>query len=229
MSPREQANGDTVVPSNPDAILFRLLARRGIAKNWARSADPKLGVQAECSSLAHDTTFMSKFETYITANEIIRQSCVSMLAQLALVAGVRWQDTAPILQPLSQRGWHIGRWLPTFLLIDGPLGRLLKDVDSPLTDVLRTRYSELPLLADTRDAFNNDTFRLVRNGFAHWSFDWIIHGGHQSVRIVDWNTGEETARLSLLECEALHFLTASAVHAIDRKLFAILSRQQVVG
>jgi hypothetical protein len=161
---------------------------------------------------------MSALRLFLEANPIIEASCESMLAQLALTAGVRWQDTAPVLHVLSQRGWHIGRWLPTFLLIDGPLGRLIRDSSSPLNNLLRVKSSAFPLLSDARNAFNHNTFRLLRNGFAHWSFEWIVYAPCPRVRIVDWKTGKETARLSLLECEALHWLTVSVVPSLSTQL-----------
>lgn len=160
--------------TSPDAgqVLFPLLAKRGMARTWACDADPIAGVGAECRALARDMTFMSSFRTFLDANPIIEASCASMLAQLALAAGVRWRDTAPILQPLSRRGWHIGRWLPTFLLISGPLGHLLRGGASPLNQRLRGKNAGLPLLSEARDVFDNDEFRLLRNGFGHWSFEW---------------------------------------------------------
>ena len=48
------------------------------------------------------------------------------------------QQAAAELRPLARRGWHLSRWLPTFLLIDGPLGRLLRDHQSPLAKILKT-------------------------------------------------------------------------------------------
>ena len=210
---------DETAAQDPGRILFPLLARRGIAPMWAANLDPVSALRAECRLLASDTGFMSSLRKFLGENPIMETSCESMLARLALAAGVRWQNTAPVLQPFSRRGWHIGRWLPTFLLIDGPLGRLLRSSASPLNERLRGRNTGFPLLSDARDAFNHDTFRLLRNGFGHWSFEWIDRAALLEVRVVDWETGEETVTLSLLECEALHWLTASVVHAIDDELF----------
>jgi hypothetical protein len=203
---------------DPGAILYPLLATRGIAPTWATSADPVTGVRSECQALAADHTFIAELSTFLNANPIIASSCESMLAQLALAAGVRWQDTAPILQPLSRRGWHIGRWLPTFLLISGPLGYLLCGRASPLNKRLRGRNTGLPLLSEARDAFNHNTFRQLRNGFGHWSFEWNDQASPSEIRVVDWETGRETVTLSLLECEALHFLTVTVVREIDGEL-----------
>lgn len=206
-------------PRDPAQILFPLLAKRGMAPTWAADAEPVARVGAECRALASDRIFMGLLGTFLDANPIIEASCRSMLAQLALAAGVQWRDTAPILQPLSRRGWHIGRWLPTFLLISGPLGHLLRGGSSPLNQRLRGRDTGLPLLSEARDVFNNNDFRLLRNGFGHWSFEWNDTLPVAEVRIVDWETGKETVTLSLLECEAFHYLTASVVQAIDDELF----------
>jgi hypothetical protein len=72
-------------------------------------------------------------------------------------------------------------------------------------------------------AFNNEDFRLIRNGFAHWSFEWIDLAQHSEIEIVNWETGSEAARVSLLECEALHLLTFTTVEAIDKEVFAKFS------
>lgn len=211
-------------------ILFPLLAKRNLVKGWAGSADPLSGLRNECLTLAANPQFTSEFKCYIDAHPIIQASCESMLAQLALPAGVRWQDTDPILHPLSRRGWYIGRWLPTFLLISGPLGRLLKDPASPLNKRLLSKNPRFPFLSEARDAFNDNTFRLLRNGFGHWSFEWI-DSGHLSgveVKIIDWVSGKETTRLSLLECEAFHFLTFCVVRTIDREIFATIKRMPTI-
>jgi hypothetical protein len=157
---------------------------------------------------------------YLDSYPIIRESLESVLAQLAMVAGVRWQSTAVALQPLARRGWHIGRWLPTFLLIDGPLGRLLRDRNSPINACLRRSPREFPLLASARDAFNSDLFRRVRNGFGHWSFQWRDEPGVSWITIVHWETGAVEASLSLLEAEALHVLSFAVIETIDKEILA---------
>lgn len=203
--------------SSTTEILFSRLAKLKIARRWAESADPIEGIDRECRQLASDPVFTAAFRSYLASNPIIVASCESMLAQLALTAGVRWENTAPVLQPLSRRGWHLGRWLPTFLLVKGPLGRLFTDTRSPLRKRLIDAWSDFPFLCYVRDVFGSDEFRELRNGFGHWSFEWIEEA-EPSVRVIDWKTGEQTIRLSLLECEAFHFLTASTVRAIDTRL-----------
>ena len=139
--------------------LLKLLAGRGIAKKWSTSQQPYSDLVQECRTLISNPDSQAKFSTYLRANPIIQETVETMLATSAMAANVRWQDIAMPIQPLARRGWHINRWLPTFLLISGPLGLFLKGEDSPLKTVLRDNYAKYPTLAQARDVFNHDIFR----------------------------------------------------------------------
>jgi hypothetical protein len=104
-------------------LLLGFLAARQLAPSWVVRADPLADLATECRAIAADTSLSHDLREYLDANPIIENSLTTLLAHLAMAAGVRWHDAAPILHPLARRGWHIGRWLPTFLLVDGPLGR----------------------------------------------------------------------------------------------------------
>lgn len=149
---------------------------------------------------------------------VVTQSIETVLSQLAFSAGVHWHQAKEILQPLAHRGWHFARWLPTFLLVDGPLGRLLRQRPSPLAAILQSDHATYPLLASARDAFNNDLFRKVRNGFAHWSFTWNGTGNSVQIEVFHFESGAKEAELSLLEAEALHYLVASVTQVLDEEL-----------
>jgi hypothetical protein len=172
-----------------DALLFGLLRQRGIASLWAGRQYPRLDLDSECKIVANDPDFQRSLSAYLADNPVIVQSLDMARAQLAYSAGVHWQQASDILQPLARWGWHLSRWLPTFLLIDGPLGRVLRDRTSPLATTLRVRHAELPLLANSRDGFNHDLFRRIRNGFAHWSFTWHDSGASATINIINNENG----------------------------------------
>lgn len=201
-----------------DRLLFGLLQSRGIASAWAASLSPRVALVTECRQLIADTEFRGRLATYLSDNPVIAQSIETVLAQLAFSAGVHWQQAQPILQPLARRGQHLARWLPTFLLVDGPLGRLLRQTPSPLVEKLKSMPTAFPLLASSRDAFNNDLFRKIRNGFAHWSFIWKNLGDSVQIQVFHYETGALEAQLSLLEAEALHYLSASVIQVLDEEL-----------
>lgn len=198
-------------------LLFSRLASRGMAAAWVRKA-PRDALTAECRALIADPVFQSSLAAYLAANPVVTQSIETVLAQLAFSAGVHWRQAEEVLQPLAHRGWHLARWLPTFLLVDGPLGRLLRQRPSPLAEKLQSGYIAYPLLASARDAFNSDLFRKVRNGFAHWSFRWSGVGSSVQIEVFHFESGAKEADVSLLEAEALHYLVASVTHVLDEEL-----------
>ncbi len=136
-----------------------------------------------------------------------------------MASGIKWQDTAPALQPLSRRGWYLGRWVPTFLIIDGPLGRIIKNPESPLNSILRQQYKIYPPLCQVRDVFNTDLFRQVRNGVGHWSFLWDEKDSKPRIVVIDWQSGEQTAEITLMEGEALHLVAFSVIEVLDTEIF----------
>jgi hypothetical protein len=76
----------------------------------------------------------------------------------------------------------------------------------------------IPCLAQARDAFNHELFRQVRNGVGHWSFIWETSNQDRLITL-DWETGKETAVVSIMEAEALHLLAFSIIEAIDTETF----------
>lgn len=216
-------------PEQVEALLFSLLARRGIAKKWAASTDPREKVLMECRQLFGDTDFREELSRYLLANPVIAQSMETVLAQLAFSAGVESRPKNPLLEQLANRGQHLSRWLPTFLLIDGPLGRLLRQRPSPLAARLSSSHTLTPLLASARDAFNDDLFRKVRNGFAHWSFTWRSVGASVQIAVFHFESGLQEAEVSLLEAEALHYLSASVIRAVDEELVRKCIRGRLIG
>jgi hypothetical protein len=201
-----------------DRLLFTRLQARGIASTWASHKSPRSELALECQRLFADSDFRSRLSKYLKANPVIIESIETVLAQLAFSAGIHWEQAQPILHVLARRGQHLSRWLPTFLLVDGPLGRLLKQAPSPLAEILKSSHSSFPFLASARDAFNNDLFRKVRNGFAHWSFVWQDSGGSDQIQLFHFETGAMEAQVSLLEAEALHYLSATVIQSLDQEL-----------
>jgi hypothetical protein len=201
-----------------DSLLFPRLQARGVASTWASHKSPRSELALECQRLLADSDFRSRLCEYLEANPVIVQSIETALAHLAFSAGVKWEQAQPILHVLARRGQHLSRWLPTFLLVDGPLGRLLKQSRSPLAEILKSSHSSYPLLASARDAFNNDLFRKVRNGFAHWSFVWQDSGDSVKIQLFHFETGLMEAQVSLLEAEALHHLSVTVMQSLDQEL-----------
>lgn len=198
--------------------MLSVLGARGIADRWSQERFPYSALESECRSLRSRTAFLDGFLSYLSQNPIIRQTVETLLAQLAMIANTKWQNTPSVVQPLSRRGWHIGRWLPTFLIIDGPLGRLFKDENSPLRLVLQSNYAEFPILSQARDIFNHDAFRLIRNGVGHWAFTWEDGDSGSVIHIFEQRSSTPTMTVTLMEAEAFHLVSFSTIEVLDHEL-----------
>ena len=139
---------------------------------WSKSSTPHLELIGECKKIASDKKARKAFRDFLVKNPIIQLTVDILLAHMSIAANIDWRIIDDNLRPFSKRGWYLNRWLPTFLIIDGPLGGFIKKHDSPLVMTLKTEYKTYPILAQARDAFNHETFRQVRNGIGHWSFYW---------------------------------------------------------
>jgi hypothetical protein len=201
--------------------LLQVLAARGIARRWADSGTPYSDLDGECTAAASHAELADQFRRYLHANPIIRLSVRTFLAHLSAAANVRPELVPRPQQILMPLGTRIARWVPTFLVIDGPLGRFLRAPDSPLNELLQRQHSTYPALAQVRDTFKHDLFRRVRNGVGHWAFAWEHSGDGERLVCFDWKSGVRTAEVSLLEAEALHVVSLSVIECLDRRIFRL--------
>lgn len=201
------------------AQMLQVLRGRGLTRKWAESQTPYSDLLQECELITSSDLLLREFGGYLRANPVIQFSVDSLLAHLSSAAFARWQDVPMPAQLFARRGWHLGRWLPTFLVIDAPLARFLRDPESPLNALLRGSYMTYPTLAQARDVFGHDLYRRLRNGIGHWSFAWEHNGGGERLVCFDWQSGERTVDVSLLEAEGLHLVSFSTIECLDYGIF----------
>jgi hypothetical protein len=201
---------------------LKLLADRKIARKWADLQRPYSTLLQECSTLMSNSIFQKDIRSYLEANPIIQETVETMLATFAMSASVKWQNIPMPLQLLARRGWYINRWVPTFLIISGPLGQFLKEQNSPLKLLLKKEHLSYPTLAQARDVFNHDLFREIRNGVGHWSFLWEEKDNSPGLVMFDWESGQPTVKVTLQEAEAFHVVALSVIEAFDKEMFSCL-------
>jgi hypothetical protein len=129
---------------------------------------------------------------------------------IAMSARGDWAAVPDEIRPITARGWFLGRWVPTFLIIDGPIGRFLNAESSPLA----TLPFECPALASAREILRNKEFKALRNGFAHWGFDWETLGGESYVVAYDWERDLPTVKLHQREADAFHIIAFAVVEIL---------------
>ncbi len=230
---RSNYQAETNFSNHEKDLLFRLmlqvLSRKGIGREWAKSSMPFTQLLDECSGIIQDNDMKAEIKNYLTKYPLAQDSIEIMLASYAMSATGSYDDKPLSIREIARIGWHLNRWIPTALLIDGPLGKIFKDINSPIAQILKTNYKYYPILSQIRDSFNNNEFRIFRNGIAHWSFKWDVDGGKEFVEILDWETGRIQLKLEVIEVEAFHTIVFAAAEALDKMVFQYVNPRNVVS
>jgi hypothetical protein len=71
------------------------------------------------------------------------------------------------------------------------------------------------VLTAAKDLLSDKTFRLLRNGFTHWAFDWEVVGGESFVIAFDWERDLPVAKLHQSEADAFHIATFALVEVLE--------------
>ncbi len=206
-----------------DKILknaFGELKDLGINSKWSITSQPFTCLQNECKLLASDPAISREIETYFQENLIIERAVEMFFTQISMSARANWRDVPDEIRPITARGWFIGRWIPTFLIVDGPIGRFICKGGSPLFDCLKSQYLKYPFLSSARDFLNNDLFRKLRNGFGHWAFDWEVIDLESYVVAYDWRSGLPTARLHQKQADAFHIIAFALIEVLDETIIS---------
>jgi hypothetical protein len=198
-----------------DGILrhaFEQLKARGVGSPWAASHNPWTEIEVECRVLIDNLDFTQVLDSYLRAHTGLRRSVTMLFTFIAMAANARWQDLPEESRGIAARGWFLGRWVPTFLIIDGPIGRFVCGEESPLKPWFGQHY---PMLTSARDFLNDRLFRVVRNGFAHWAFDWEVVGSESYIVAYDWERDLPTAKMHQAECDAYHIVAFALVEVLE--------------
>jgi hypothetical protein len=71
------------------------------------------------------------------------------------------------------------------------------------------------MLTSARDFLNDRLFRVVRNGFAHWAFDWEVVGRESYIVAYDWERDLPTAKMHQAECDAYQIVAFALVEVLE--------------
>jgi len=159
-----------------------------------------------------DRSFRNELGDFLRTRTILRRAIEMFFTQISMSARADWSAAPPAIRGIVARGWFLGRWLPTFLIIDGPIGRFVCHKASPLHSYLDERY---PLLAAARAFIGEKLFIQVRNGFAHWGFAWEVVGADSYIVIYNWEQDLPIARLHQREADAFHIAAFALIEILD--------------
>ena len=202
-------------PLEKDKILrdaFEKLKPRGVESVWSSESQPYTALLNECQQLIEDESFSKGLRDYIRVHTTLPRGVEMLFTCISMAARARWEDVPDGIKPVVARGWFLGRWLPTFLIIDGPVGRFLSANDSPFTNFYGPNW---PIVTAAKDFLGERTFKLVRNGFAHWGFDWEVVGENSYIVAYDWERDLPVAKLHQAEADAYHIVVFALIEVFN--------------
>ena len=147
-----------------------------------------MAIRAECLVLASNPEFAAEMKAYLAARTIVRRAIASFFTHIAMASRAKWDDAPEEHRGVVARSWFLGRWIPTFLVIDGPIGRFFMHVMHDAS-LLAARLGPHVRAFGGAGSPRDKTFRTLCNGFAHWGFAWEIGG---PTRLLSQTTGSVT-------------------------------------
>ena len=201
---------------------FARLSGRVTQSQWTSSTAPYSQLREECIPLLSQADFDLKLRGYLANHATVRRAFEMFFTFISMSARAKWQDVPEHIRGIVARGWFLGRWIPTFLAIDGPVGRFVLNDDSPLAVPIKAGVA--PLLASVHGFLKDRTFLLLRNGFAHWAFDWDVVGPDQYVVAYDWERDLPTAKLHLEEADAYDIVAYAVIEILNEVFVSSRSR-----
>lgn len=167
----------------PVADLNRAFAEFG------KQAGVRAGVTAV---LAEDPHTLGSIDTFFNAT--------------LMAARADWRAMPEHIRGAAARGWYIGRWLPTTLMVDGPLTRLLTGHAFRTVEGDGVRY-----LRAARRFLQDPVVVRFRHALAHWSFEWSVHedGSH-----IMCHGRDGVLDLHQLQADAIHIITFEITWAL---------------
>jgi hypothetical protein len=191
----------------PFLKAFQVLNSRVTSSRWTESSSPFTDMLAGLNELAQQPLVRADVAAYLDANPDVENAAEMLFTSIAMSARADWRSTPPEVRGIAARGWFLGRWVPTFLVLDGPILRFLKST------AFRQQDPTVPILRLVRSFFETRDFMRLRHAFAHWSFKWI-RDGNDSI-IIGTERLQETVRATRSEADAFHIVTFGLIEAID--------------
>jgi hypothetical protein len=144
---------------------------------------------------------------YLANNPSVGSAVEMLFTSIAMSARADWRAAPASMRGVAARGWFLGRWIPTFLVLDGPIMRFLT------SEAFRRQAVPSEFFRAVRSFFSNRDFMSLRHGFAHWSFSWEVAGGDSVIVALGRNQGEQVQVLRA-EADAFHIITFALVEAV---------------
>ncbi len=187
---------------------FSSLGSRIQASVWTSSDQPYSDMLSEFQNLYSQEDVRHDIDNYVSNNPSVRCAVEMLFTAISMSARADWRATPANIRGVAARGWFLGRWIPTFLVLDGPIMRFMK------SEAFRRQQGSFPFLRAARSFFQHDDFMALRHAIAHWSFSWRVNDDDSEIVAIDHRSGQEIP-VGRNEADAFHMITFAFVEAIQ--------------
>jgi hypothetical protein len=104
---------------------FQALGSRVPASAWSCSSKPQSVLIAGFRTLEAQPLVQGDVAEYLAQNPSVANAAQMLFTSLAMSARADWRSAPVEFRRVAARGWFLGRWIPTFLILDGPILRFL--------------------------------------------------------------------------------------------------------
>lgn len=209
LPPTNADQEDLPLPNRDEHLrgAFTAIAGRVRSSQWTASSAPFTELLTSLKALAQQQEVAEDVAAHLGSDPSVENAIEMLYTSISMSARAKWDLAPASIRGVVARGWFLGRWLPTFLVLDGPILRFLR---SP---AFRRQASPVPLLRSVRSFFDTPDFMALRHAFAHWSFAWQVENGDSVV--IGAAGSSETVRVTRAEADAFHIITFAVIEAID--------------
>lgn len=186
---------------------FAALSSRIEPSTWTSSNQPYTDMVATFNNLYSQNDVRTDVSAYLESNPSVGTAIEMLFTSVAMSARADWRAAPASMRGVAARGWFLGRWIPTFLVLDGPILDFLKG------QAFRRQAGSPAFFRAVRAFFSTRDFMLLRHGFAHWSFSWRTDGTDSEI-VTRGNGPRKEVRVSRAEADAFHIITFALVEAV---------------
>lgn len=186
---------------------FDALKSRVSQTVWAESAKPYSALIDGLRRLHGQDAVREDVSAYLSANPAVGNAIEMFFTSVAMSTRADWRASPTSMRGVMARGWFLDRWVPTFLVLDGPILRFLK------SHAFRRQNGGYETLRAVRAFFEDRDFMRLRHAFAHWSFTWNVIADDSEI-VGSGKTHGDEVRMLRSEVDAFHIITFAVVDAI---------------
>lgn len=198
----------------PEARLrmaFRRLGGMVNSSEWAQSATPYGDLNRAFSAAARDPAVAVDVRKALEGAPQLIGAISTFFAAFTTATRADWRHLPVVHRGVGARGWFIGRWLPTALVVDGPVVRFLNS-----TAFQRLGDPARRTVRAVRRFLQERTILSFRHALAHWSFEWRTR---EEGNFIAWTDRAGTDReIHQEDADAIHWVTFTIVGTLYSRL-----------